>query len=250
VENAPDGEMNELLTETYNGFLARHVAPRLKELGFRRTGVNFWRPPTPPETNWIVLNFQSSTDDDARRFVVSFGIMSPVLLRSESWWRGAPPQPGKLPKRNQAQLTWRLVKGWKERSEYSVESWWELSPAMTAHSLAEMASEVVKTIVDDGLPRVAGLTSDTGLRDYYLRQVDDPEALFAPIDLDYVITLLDAVGPRDQIDAVRARGAAAIARSDAVRSDFFWRIAPHIGQIAGEYLEWSGGMAPRADADD
>ena len=243
------GEMNEQLIETYSGFLARDVAPRLKELGFRRSGANFWRRPTPPETNWIMLNFQSSTADDVRRFVVSFGIVSPVLLGSESWWRGAPPEPGKLPKRDQAQLTWRLVQGWKERSEYAVESWWQVSPAMRAETLAETAREVVKTIVDDGLPRVAGLTSDSGLRDYYLRQLDDPDALFAPIDLGYVITLLDAVGPRDEIDAVRARGAAAIARSDAIRTDFISRMSPHTGQIASEYVEWSRGTTQRSDAE-
>ena len=38
------GEMNEQLIETYSGFLARDVAPRLKELGFRRSGLYTYRP--------------------------------------------------------------------------------------------------------------------------------------------------------------------------------------------------------------
>jgi hypothetical protein len=176
--------------------------------------------------------------------------MSPVLLSSESWWRGAPPQPGKLPKRDQAQLTWRLVAGWKEKRQYAVESWWEVSPAMIDNELADMAGAVVKTIVDDGLPRVAGLTTDAGLRDYYLQRLDDPDGLFAPIDLGYLIALLETVGPSDQIDAVRARGAGAIARSNAIRADFISRMAPHLGQIAGEYAEWSAGTTRDVNADD
>jgi hypothetical protein len=241
-------DTNEQLTETYKRFLAHDVTPRLRELGFRRSGATFWRTPTPPETNWIMLNFQSSTAENVRRFIVSFGIMSPVLLSSESW-RGASPQAGKLPNRGQAQLTWRLVQGWKERSEYAVEAWWELTSSMSAEALAEMASGVVRTIVDEGLPRIAGLITDTGLCDFYLGKMDDPDPLFAPIDLDYVITLIDAVGPRDQIDAVRARGALAIARSDASRADFIARMSPLIGQIAGEYIDWSRGTTQRTDPD-
>lgn len=72
--------------ETYQAMVREHIAPRLRELGFRGSGSLY---SLPDGDAWRLLGFQRSVSSDRQRvrFTVNF------TLADKAAWRGALPSP-------------------------------------------------------------------------------------------------------------------------------------------------------------
>ena len=213
------------------------LTARLRQLAFRRRGTSFYRQPTPPETNWIMVNVQTMLTPESRDFVLNYGIISPTLLGSVDGWLAPAPAPGKLPKRRGAQVEWRLSRGWDERPGYSVERWWRLTQETGSEEIRELAVEVTDAVAREALPRLQPLATDEGLRDYYLERLYEPDGWLAPIDLGRLISLLEHVGPVDRIASVRADAEVRMAENEERRWQSIAEFQPFVGDVARDLLQ-------------
>ncbi len=130
--------------EAYKALLKEHVAPALRDLGFKGSGREF---ELPSDTHWIQVGLQASTysSADAVKFTVNLS-----AVRRDVWQRASSEQQwlGKKPKANTVsgvQGFQRIGKAMPQQQDH----WWTLQPS---DNLTVLSAEVVGAIRDFGIP--------------------------------------------------------------------------------------------------
>ncbi len=122
-----------------------HIAPELRELGFKGSGGSFVL--DDPE-HWATIGFQRDRYSD--RVEVRFTVNLQVVSRSD--WQAARSQRGYLPERPAANTTYGRLVWWQRLGELlpvGRDVWWKVGPGT---DLPALASEVLAAIRDYGLP--------------------------------------------------------------------------------------------------
>lgn len=137
--------------DDYRVMIRDHVAPALREMGFRGSGQNYV---FPTETHWVSLWFQKSGSSDAHR--IRFTLHLLVVGKDE--WEAIRLGNQFAPERPRGH--WGApVRSWTvsyrplplESSGGWVQIWWELK---AGEPVEPMADRVRRTIEKQALPRI------------------------------------------------------------------------------------------------
>jgi hypothetical protein len=170
--------------------LAEHLQPLLKERGFRKKGLTFYRQ---VGGNFALINFQKSTSStqDFVKFTINLGVFSQRLHAA----RGDAPQSADetaIPNEIDCHLRTRIGALLPERND----AWWSLFRVGDGPELGAQLVDILKKVA---LPFLDARTSDEGLRDHWLASPHPYAngALKLPL-------LLKEVGPQDAFDQYMA----------------------------------------------
>jgi hypothetical protein len=142
--------------DDYREMIRNHVAPALREMGFKGSGQNY---ALPSETHWVSLWFQKSRSSDALQFRFTVHLL---VVGKDEWeaireandlapgqprggW-GAPARSWTVsyrPRPNEAPDGWMQI-------------WWELEAGEPIKALANV---VISTIRNEALPRIREFTA-------------------------------------------------------------------------------------------
>jgi hypothetical protein len=140
--------------ETFDALIREHVAPALKEHGFRRTRSTFHRA---VGANWQVVNVQRSQFSDAGdiKLTVNLAVGLDRLRGGERNWGD-----GKRPPDYKCHLRVRLG-----QLLTGDDVWWDLRPDTDLDQLGELLTDAIER---DGFPWLEARSVDERLRDTYL----------------------------------------------------------------------------------
>jgi hypothetical protein len=158
-------------------WLREHIAPALREAGYKGSGQTFHRR---LDRNWGVVNVQWSQWDWSERatFAINLGSASAVVLESRGMDPNRPPQ--------EVECQWRTRLGELVASR---DLWWEIRGDADDDGLTALADEVRHALLAVGLPAIEDHATDAVMLDAKLRQ---PGSTY--VELDEIGILLNAVG--------------------------------------------------------
>jgi hypothetical protein len=140
--------------DDYREMIREHVAPALREMGFKGSGQNY---SLPSETHWVSLWFQKSTYSDALqiRFTVH------LLVVGKDEWEAMREANDRLPERPRG-FYGAPARSWtvsyrprpKEAPDGWTQIWWELEADQPIEPLATL---VISTVRNEALPRIPEL---------------------------------------------------------------------------------------------
>ena len=161
--------------------LLKHIAPMLKDAGFKRRGSTWHRQ---GEGVVVVVNVQKDRHNTAKsvRFTINLGVFTPRLDDMRKAIASDPPS------HTDCALRKRIGFLMPERAD----KWWEITAWSREKSLCSEIADVVERHV---LPWCAGLGSEAALRDHWLTHRAGGELL--PGELIMVAQLVRDLGPQD-----------------------------------------------------
>jgi hypothetical protein len=142
--------------DDYRSMIRDHIAPALREMGFKGSGQNY---AVPSETHWISLWFQKSVYSDATR--IRFTVHLLVVGKDE--WEAMREANDLAPERPRGFLgaparSWTV--SYRPRPKQSpggwVQIWWELEAGQPIEPLANL---VILTVKNEALPRIRDFTA-------------------------------------------------------------------------------------------
>ena len=137
--------------DDYRVMIRDHVAPALREMGFKGSGQNY---SLPSETHWVSLWFQKSAYSDALR--IRFTVHLLVVGKDE--WEDMREANDRLPERPRGfygapARSWRVSyrPRPKEAPDGRMQIWWGLEAGQPIEPLAK---RVISTVRNEALPRI------------------------------------------------------------------------------------------------
>ena len=137
--------------DDYRAMIRDHVAPALREMGFKGSGQNY---ALPSETHWVSLSFQKSAYSDALQ--IAFTVQLLVVGKDE--WEAIREANDHAPDRPRG--FWGApARSWtasyrprpKESPGGWMQIWWELEAGQPIEPLANL---VISTVRNEALPRI------------------------------------------------------------------------------------------------
>ncbi len=136
--------------DDYRAMIRDHVAPALREMGFKGSGQNY---ALPSETHWVSLWFQKSVYSDAIQ--ISFTVHLLVVGKDE--WEAIREANDRAPDR--PRFWGAPARSWtasyrprpKEAPGGWMQIWWELEAGQPIEPLANL---VISTVRNEALPRI------------------------------------------------------------------------------------------------
>jgi len=163
-------------------WLREHIAPALRDAGYRGSGQTFHRR---LDRNWGVVNVQRSQWDSAERatFTINLGSASALVLESRGMDPDRPP--------HEVECQWRTRLG--VLATDGRDHWWEIRSDATHATLTSLADEIRTALLTVGLPAIEHHATERVMLDARLRQ---PHSTW--VELDEIGVLLSVVGGSDE----------------------------------------------------
>ncbi len=159
------------------------IAPVLKEHGVRKSGRNFW---LAGDGTYGIVNVQASSfgDRDSNRFTLNLGVALTRWRDTTTGWDGERPHV------HACHEQVRVGQLMPDRSD----KWWTIGPRT---SVERRTSELRRVTEKHVVPWLLARDSEEKVRDVWLEDWE------SSIDLDRLERLLEEIGPKKPLPAIR-----------------------------------------------